>query len=76
MTGSANQEEGCAISGQRIALELAIVEADFQIQDFEAKCPGVHRRSLQRDLRGLLEKGLLDAEGATNSLVYRASGKL
>lgn len=61
---------------QRIALELAIAQGGFQIQDFEARCPGVHRRSLQRDLRGLLEKGLLDAEGATNRLVYRASSKL
>jgi Fic family protein len=61
---------------QRIALELALVQTSFQIQDFEVKCPGVHRRSLQRDLRGLLEKGLLEAEGATNRLVYRASSKL
>ena len=61
---------------QRIALELALVQTSFQIQDFEVKCPGVHRRSLQRDLRGLLEKGLLEAEGATNRLVYRASRKL
>ncbi len=60
----------------RIALELALVQTSFQIQDFEAKFPGVHRRSLQRDLRGLLEKGLLEAEGATNRLVYRASSKL
>lgn len=37
---------------------------------------GVHRRSLQRDPRGLIEKGLLDAEGATNRLLYRASGRL
>ncbi len=61
---------------QRIALELALVQSSFQIHDFEAQCPGVHRRSLQRDLRGLLEQGLLEAEGATNRLVYRASSKL
>lgn len=40
------------------------------IQDFEALCPEVNRRSLQRDLKGLLEKGLLTEEGATNKLVY------
>jgi Fic family protein len=61
---------------ERIGLELALVRTSFQIHDFEAKCPGVHRRSLQRDLRGLLEQGLLNAEGATNRLVYRASSKL
>ena len=58
---------------QRLALELALRQSRFQIQDFEARCPGVHRRSLQRDLAGLIEKGLLEAEGATNRVVYRAS---
>jgi hypothetical protein len=31
----------------------------------------VNRRSLQRDLKGLLEKGLITTEGATTQLVYR-----
>lgn len=35
----------------------------------------VNRRSLQRDLKGLLEKGLLLAEGATNRLTYLAGPK-
>lgn len=63
------------LSGRQIvALELARQGATFQMQDFEARCPGVHRRSLQRDLRELVEAGLLEATGATNRLVYRASG--
>lgn len=61
---------------QRVALELAMRQGEFQIQDFEAKCPGVHRRSLQRNLRTLIEKGVLAAEGATNRLVYRAAANL
>jgi Fic family protein len=61
---------------QRVALELAIGQGEFQIHDFEAKCPGVHRRSLQRDLRSLVEKGVLVAEGATNRLVYHAGANL
>ena len=60
---------------QRIALELAVLQGTFRIQDFEGRCPGVHRRSLQRDLAGLIKKGLLEADGATNRVVYRASGK-
>ena len=60
---------------QRFALELATQMASFRIEDFEAKCPGVHRRSLQRDLRALIEKHLLEAEGGTNRLIYRAAGK-
>ena len=58
---------------QRIALELALGQGEFQIQDFVVKCPGVHRRSLQRDLRTLIRKGVLLTEGATNRLVYRAA---
>jgi hypothetical protein len=45
------------------------------MEDFEAKCPGIHRRSLQRDLRALIEKHLPVSEGATNRLVYRVAGK-
>jgi hypothetical protein len=41
----------------------------------EAKYPDVYRRTLQRDLRGLIEKGVMTAEGSTNRLVYRAVGK-
>jgi Fic family protein len=61
---------------QRVAIELAADGPDFRIEAFEARCPGVHRRSLQRDLRALIEKHLLVVEGATNRLVYRAAGKL
>ena len=60
---------------QRVAIELAADGPAFRIEDFEARCPGVHRRSLQRDLRSLIEKHLLVVEGATNRLVYRAAGK-
>ena len=60
---------------QRTAFDMALTRGSFQMQDFEAECPGIHRRSLQRDLRGLVEKCLIEAEGATNRLVYRAVGK-
>ena len=60
---------------QRVAIELAADGPEFRMEDFEARCPGVHRRSLQRDLRALIEKHLLVVEGATNRLVYRAAGK-
>ena len=60
---------------QRVALELAANRSEFRMEDFEASCPGVHRRSLQRDLRALIEKQLIVAEGATNRLIYRVAGK-
>ncbi len=44
------------------------------IQDFEALCPSVNRRSLQRDLEGMVDKKLIAAGGATNRLVYRIEG--
>jgi DNA-binding HxlR family transcriptional regulator len=58
-----------------VALELAANRSEFRMEDFEASCPGVHRRSLQRDLRALIEKQLIVAEGATNRLIYRVVGK-
>jgi Fic family protein len=60
---------------QRLALALALEKGEFQVQDLEAECPDVHRRSLQRDLRSLIEKGLLQARGGTNRLVYRPAGR-
>lgn len=61
---------------QRASLELAAGQGDFQIGDFALKCPGVHRRSLQRDLKEVLEKGLLEAHGATTRLTYRLAVKI
>jgi Fic family protein len=60
---------------QRVALELAASMPEFRMEDFEVRCSGVHRRSLQRDLRALIEKHLIVAEGATNRLIYRMAGK-
>jgi len=41
------------------------------IQDYERLCPEVNRRSLQRDLKAMVDLDLLISEGATNKLVYR-----
>ncbi len=56
------------------ALGYLLQHGKLTIQDFEALCPTVNRRSLQRDLKGLLDKNLITAEGATNQLVYRLPG--
>ncbi len=52
------------------ALGYLLQNGKLTIQDFEDLCPDVNRRSLQRDLKGLLDKELVSAEGATNQLVY------
>jgi Fic family protein len=55
---------------QAIAMGHVLEHGALTIQELEALCEGVNRRSLQRDLKGLLDKGLLLAEGATNRLTY------
>ncbi|HEY0707760.1 MAG TPA: Fic family protein [Polyangia bacterium] len=47
----------------------------LDIRTFEELCPGVSRRTLQRDLAGLESKGLLRHEGETNNLTYLPMGK-
>lgn len=43
----------------------------LSIQDFQRLCPDVNRRSLQRDLKAMVDMGLLVSEGGTNKLEYR-----
>ena len=56
---------------QAAALGFVLEGGSLTIQDFEGLLPAVKRRSLQRDLRVLVEKGLLVPDGSTNKLVYR-----
>lgn len=61
-----------ALTGrQSKALCYMLEHGVLTIQDFEAFCPGVNRRSLQRDLKVLVAAGLIVAEGSTNRLTYR-----
>jgi Fic family protein len=53
------------------AVEFLLVSPQMNIADFEALCPDVSRRSLQRDLAALEAKGLIVHEGETNQLVYK-----
>ena len=41
------------------------------IQDFEGLWPDVNRRSLQRDLKAMVDRGLIVTEGETHQLLYR-----
>ena len=49
---------------QSQALGYLLERASLTIQEYEELCPGTSRRTLQRDLRALVDKGLL-AERAT-----------
>jgi len=54
-----------------MALGYILENGSLTIKDFERLCPEVNRRSLQRDLKSMVDKGLLISEGATNKLDYR-----
>ncbi len=57
---------------QKKALEnLLEIEADFTIQEYEALCPEVNRRTLQRDLSDLIEKGLITQKGIKKAASYK-----
>jgi Fic family protein len=59
---------------QAKAIGYLMQNAELTIQEFEALCPEVNRRSLQRDLKAMMDKQLIGAEGATNKLVYHLKG--
>jgi Fic family protein len=56
---------------QAAALLFLLEHGKMTIQDYEALCPAIHRRSLQRDLKGLIDVRLVAATGATNLLEYK-----
>ena len=55
---------------QMTALRHVLKYGRVAISEFEHLCPGIQRRTLQRDLRGLVDKGLLLRRGSTNRLEY------
>lgn len=56
---------------QLAALGYALEHGGLAIQDFADLYPKVSRRTLQRELKAMVTKGLLAPEGATNRLYYR-----
>ncbi len=56
---------------QSKALGFLLQNAKLTIQDFEGICRGVNRRSLQRDIKDLLNKVLVISQGATHLQEYK-----
>jgi Fic family protein len=56
---------------QSKAIAYILDQGKLTIQDYERLCPQVSRRSLQRDLKVLVEKGVIVLEGATSNLIYK-----
>jgi Fic family protein len=59
---------------QSVAVQHLLQHGALTIQSFETLVPDVNRRTLQRDLKVLLDKGLVTGEGETHLLVYRLAG--
>lgn len=56
---------------QAKALGRILEFGSLTVRELEIKFPEVNRRTLQRDMQGLVELGLVFSEGATNKLYYR-----
>jgi predicted DNA-binding transcriptional regulator YafY len=56
---------------QSRAVHFLMQNKKLTIQDYEALCPEVNRRTLQRDLKAMIDMELLVSEGSTNQLAYR-----
>lgn len=61
---------------QQKALATVLEQSTLTIQTFESICPKLSRRTLQRDLRQLVDKGLLQSKGDTNQLLYQLEPEL
>ncbi|MFH0946004.1 MAG: Fic family protein [Planctomycetota bacterium] len=55
---------------QVLALGLVLEQGRFAIQEYESLCPGIHRRTLQRDLKALVKMGLLLTHGSSSRVQY------
>ena len=55
---------------QAVALEALLERAEVGIEDLEALLPDVHRRTLQRDLKGLVDCGLVATRGSARAARY------
>ena len=56
---------------QGVVVDIALKQGNITIQDYERLCPGVTKRTLQRELKMLVEKGVFVTEGATHNLIYK-----
>jgi len=54
-----------------MALYYLLEHGGMTIQNCEQLCPETNRRTLQRDVKAMMDKGLMVSKGATNQLIYR-----
>jgi Fic family protein len=56
---------------QARAIGFLLENGSLTIRDYEKLYPGVNRRTLQRDLKHMVQVNVLYTEGSTHQLVYR-----
>ena len=56
---------------QTKAVQTILQCGQISIKDFEKICSDTQRRTLQRDLKDLIDKKIILAEGGTNQLIYK-----
>ncbi len=55
---------------QALAVGHLLENPDLRIEDFERLCPKVNRRTLQRDLKDMVDKGVLKTKGSARAVAY------
>jgi Fic family protein len=55
---------------QVLAVGHLLEKEELRIEELERLCPGVNRRTLQRDLRNLVQQGVIQSIGAARSVRY------
>lgn len=56
---------------QTAALQHILQEGELSIHTYRQLFPEMSRKTLQRDLKAMMDQGILVSEGATNQLLYR-----
>ena len=56
---------------QVLAVGHLLERGDLRIEELEGLCPGVNRRTLQRDLQSLVQQGVAKAAGAARAVRYK-----
>jgi Fic family protein len=57
-------------SRQALVVGGLLERAELRIEDLEELCPGVNRQTLQRDLQGLIKRGVAKSTGAARAVRY------
>ena len=61
---------------QAVVVEHLLQHSELRIEEFEALCPGVNRRPLQRDLQAMVGRREITASGAARAAKYSLGSRI